>query len=84
MKKLISILLIISLLLWKVQALMNELERWVFIEWNICHNIQEKDIPTILIPWILASWYSEEWYKESGNNIKRWFGYLGSFWVDKI
>lgn len=72
MKKLISIILIVLLLLWKAQALMNELERWVFIEWNLCQNIQEQDIPTILIPGILASWYSEEWYKETGNNIKRW------------
>lgn len=73
MKKFLSTIIIISLLLSKIEALTSIEERNILTQIdkeNICDNVQEKDIPTILIPWILASWYSEEWYDES--NVKRW------------
>lgn len=71
MKKLLSITIIIFLLTNQTLALLLPEERAILTLWdNTCENVQEKDIPTILIPWILASWYSSEWYGES--NVKRW------------
>ncbi|NDK09114.1 hypothetical protein EOM39_07815 [Candidatus Gracilibacteria bacterium] len=75
MRKLILVLLFISLLINQAHSIMSSKESNILsnIDKNpVCENIQEKDIPTILIPGILASWYSEEGYKETGNQVKRW------------
>ena len=71
MKKILLIPLLLFLFSSWVNAWLEINESNILkIDWNLCVNTQEKDVPTILIPWILASWYSEEWYNES--NVKRW------------
>jgi hypothetical protein len=53
MKKLTSIIITISLLISQVQAILLPEEREIFTQIqkeNQCQNVQEKDIPTILIP----------------------------------
>ena len=81
MKKVITFLLLFSLLFSDVKAWFYQWQFWpitpfdrkIVTLWTFrCDSwsYDESAIPTIFIPWIMASWYSQSWFEKE--KIKRW------------